>query len=139
MMVLSDEQLKEPWVQRAVLHLLDCFEKTQKFDLECGALYHAAHGLDLYRTRRFGPRNPIPSGGPLKPQPTVAASRRVCRRRKVATGPGDLLALFAGRLVSALSGASGSGVSGGVCGCGSSAGFFSDGRLRPTRLAGKFV
>ena len=74
MMVLSDEQIKEPWVQRAVLHLLDCFEKTQKFDLECGALYHAAHGLDLYRTRRFGPRNPIPPSGPPKSQPTVAAS-----------------------------------------------------------------
>ncbi len=40
---------------RAVVHLVGCFEKTQKFDLECGALYHAAHGLDLYRTRRFGP------------------------------------------------------------------------------------
>ena len=23
-------------------------------DLECGSLYHAAHGLQLYRWRRFG-------------------------------------------------------------------------------------
>lgn len=57
MVALDDQQIQEPWVTRAVLHLLDCFEKTQKFDLECGALYHAAHGLDLYRIRRFGPRS----------------------------------------------------------------------------------
>lgn len=61
MVALDDQQIQQPWVTRAVLHLLDCFEKTQKFDLECGALYHAAHGLDLYRIRRFGPRDSDPS------------------------------------------------------------------------------
>ncbi|REK11988.1 MAG: ADP-ribosylation factor-directed GTPase activating protein isoform b [Planctomycetota bacterium] len=55
MVALDDEQIQEPWVTRAVLHLVDCLEKTQKFDLECGALYHAVHGLKLYRERRFGP------------------------------------------------------------------------------------
>jgi hypothetical protein len=58
---LPDEELEKPWVARAVLHLVECLERTQKFDLECGALYHAAHGLDLYRTRRFGPRDPSSS------------------------------------------------------------------------------
>jgi hypothetical protein len=38
MVALDDEQLKEPWVTRAAVHLVDCFEKTEKFDLECGAL-----------------------------------------------------------------------------------------------------
>jgi hypothetical protein len=36
--------------------LLDMLERTQDYPLECGALYHAVRGLDLYRTRRFGPR-----------------------------------------------------------------------------------
>jgi len=71
---LSDEELREPWVTRAAMHLLDCFEKTQDFDLECGALYHAAHGLDLYRTRRFGARPPIPSSEPAKPAAETAAA-----------------------------------------------------------------
>jgi hypothetical protein len=56
---LSDEQLKEPWMTRALEYLLDAFEATEGDDLECGGLYHAAHGLMIYRERRFGQ----PSGG----------------------------------------------------------------------------
>jgi hypothetical protein len=56
---LDDDELRQPWVTRSVMHLLDCLEKTQKFDLECGALYHAVHGLQLYRNRRFGPGKPL--------------------------------------------------------------------------------
>jgi hypothetical protein len=52
--VLTDDQLKEPWVTRAALSLVDMLERTQEFSVECGALYHAVHGLDLYRARRFG-------------------------------------------------------------------------------------
>ncbi len=74
MVALNDEELKEPWVTRAVLHLVGCFEKTQSFDLECGALYHAAHGLDLYRARRFGVRTLIPSSDPAKPAADAAAA-----------------------------------------------------------------
>jgi hypothetical protein len=72
---LADDDLKQPWVTRAVIHLLDCLERTQKFDLECGALYHAAHGLDLYRTRRFGPRKPIAPSEPAQPAATEAAAK----------------------------------------------------------------
>ena len=53
---LTDEEFKEPWVERGVANLLDLFERTQDFPLECGALYHGARGLKLYRERRFGPR-----------------------------------------------------------------------------------
>ena len=74
MVALNDEELQEPWVTRAALHLLGCFEKTQSFDLECGALYHAAHGLDLYRTRRFGARKLLPSTEPAKPAAETAAA-----------------------------------------------------------------
>jgi hypothetical protein len=52
--VLTDDQLKEPWVTRAAVSLLDMLERTQEYDVECGALYHAVHGLDMYRNRRFG-------------------------------------------------------------------------------------
>ncbi|MEX0677351.1 MAG: ADP-ribosylation factor-directed GTPase activating protein isoform b [Pirellulales bacterium] len=59
MVALDDDQIRQAWVTRAVVHLLDCLEKTRNYDLECGALYHAVHGLALYRTRRFGPGKPL--------------------------------------------------------------------------------
>ncbi|HUY36122.1 MAG TPA: hypothetical protein VMV69_25510 [Pirellulales bacterium] len=51
---LTDEQLRQPWMTRALEFLLDAFEATEGDDLECGGLYHGAHGLVLYRERRFG-------------------------------------------------------------------------------------
>jgi hypothetical protein len=70
---LDDEQLKQPWVTRAMLHLLQCLELTQKHDLECGALYHAVHGLKIYRERRFGPGNPVtPDEQPAAVQASAA-------------------------------------------------------------------
>ena len=41
----------------AVYFLCGVFEKTKSIDLECGALYHAAHALARYRQRRFGPKD----------------------------------------------------------------------------------
>jgi hypothetical protein len=49
--ILDDETLVEPWVTRAAERLVDLLEKTSDLDAECGALYHAAHGLALYRHR----------------------------------------------------------------------------------------
>jgi len=69
---LDDKQLQEPWVTRAALHLIECLELTQKFDLECGALYHAVHGLKLYRDRRFGPASETPAA---EPKNEVAAEK----------------------------------------------------------------
>jgi hypothetical protein len=56
-LALTDEQLKAPWVKRAVVRLCDVFHRTRQLELECGALYHAAHGLALYRERMFGARD----------------------------------------------------------------------------------
>lgn len=53
---MSKEQLQEPWVKRAVLDVCKLFRKTKPVDVECGALFHAAHGLVLYREKVFGPR-----------------------------------------------------------------------------------
>lgn len=67
-LALDDTRLKEDWVTRAVLHLCDLLEKTKDLDLECGALYHAVHGLALYRQRRFGPRETGPVPGTVAQQ-----------------------------------------------------------------------
>ena len=74
MIALNDQEIEEPWVTRAVVHLVGCFEKTEKFDLECGALYHAAHALELYRARRFGARKWVRPDEPAKPAATEAAN-----------------------------------------------------------------
>ena len=73
---LSDDDLQQPWVTRAAVNLVENLEKTQKFDLECGALYHAAHGLEIYRDRRFGPRSDKSPEKPAEPAATTAAAGR---------------------------------------------------------------
>lgn len=70
MVALDDEQVHQPWVARAALHLVDCLEKTREYDLECGSLYHAAHALRLYRARRFGAADPLT---PSQADPSVTA------------------------------------------------------------------
>lgn len=65
----TDEELRQPWIQRSVMYLCDLLNKTRKLDLECGALYHAAHGLVLYRQRVFGPKSYVQTaaGQPSSP------------------------------------------------------------------------
>lgn len=48
---LDDTQLAQPWVTRAANRLVTLVEQTSDLDVECGGLYHAAHGLALYRNR----------------------------------------------------------------------------------------
>src|SRR5690606_15818795 len=52
----SDAQLREPWIRRAVVELCNLLDQTREMPVECGGLYHAIHGLELYRLRMFGPR-----------------------------------------------------------------------------------
>ncbi|MFM8735476.1 MAG: hypothetical protein ACKOC8_09810 [Pirellulales bacterium] len=54
-LALDDERLAEPWVARAADRLVRLLEQTADLDVECGGLYHAAHGLALYRRRVCGP------------------------------------------------------------------------------------
>lgn len=51
---MTDAQLAESWVRGAAFRMCDVFRKTKEMPLECGALYHAAHGLVLLRHRLFG-------------------------------------------------------------------------------------
>jgi len=66
---LDDQRLAEPWVVRAAERLVTMLEHTADLDVECGALYHAAHGLLLYRNRICGDRDLTPS----QPAGTAAA------------------------------------------------------------------
>lgn len=67
---VDDSQLNEPWLRRAVAYLCDVFRATRDVPLECGALYHAAHGLILYRARVFGPRSYGPPVSAADPAPS---------------------------------------------------------------------
>lgn len=51
---LDDERLAEPWLTRAAERLVTLLEQSEDVDVECGALYHACHGLLLYRERLCG-------------------------------------------------------------------------------------
>jgi hypothetical protein len=53
-LALRDDELREPWVQKAVYALSQMILENRDNGLESGALYHAAHGLAIYRTRAFG-------------------------------------------------------------------------------------
>ncbi|MEZ6117552.1 MAG: ADP-ribosylation factor-directed GTPase activating protein isoform b [Pirellulaceae bacterium] len=54
---LPQEELESEWVKRAAWRLCQLFDDTRDLALECGALYHAAHGLVLYRERIYGQRS----------------------------------------------------------------------------------
>jgi hypothetical protein len=56
-LTLPKDELSGESMQRAVTFMCKLFRKTRDQDLECGALYHAAHGLAIYRDRRWGKPN----------------------------------------------------------------------------------
>ena len=51
---VSDEDLKSPWFTRAATFLCKKIEDSKSIPISCGGLYHGAHGLMIYRDRRFG-------------------------------------------------------------------------------------
>jgi hypothetical protein len=53
---LDDQQIREPWVTAAVSRMCQLLEDNADRELDCGALYHGARGLKLYRERIYGPR-----------------------------------------------------------------------------------
>jgi hypothetical protein len=70
---LPDSELRAPWVQEAASALALMILDNQRLPVEGGALYHAAHGLHIYRNRVFGPsssgqREPMI---PLPPEPVA--------------------------------------------------------------------
>jgi hypothetical protein len=53
-LAMTDKELKQGWVEDAVNALAKTIWESQREGIEGGALYHAAHGLNMYRDRVFG-------------------------------------------------------------------------------------
>jgi hypothetical protein len=71
-LALTDEELREEWVERAVAaQCLMVLETPVTAPLEGGGLYHATHGLNLYHARRFGG----PNDARLAPVPLPPAKK----------------------------------------------------------------
>jgi hypothetical protein len=51
---LNQDELSQEWVVKAVNRLCDLLDQTRGLNVECGMLYHASHGLMLYRKARWG-------------------------------------------------------------------------------------
>jgi hypothetical protein len=66
-MALEQQRLSEPWVLRAAEALLTLLEQTADVPVECGGLYHAAHGLVLYRARQCGDSDDVERSAAVTP------------------------------------------------------------------------
>jgi hypothetical protein len=51
---LSRDELADDWMVQVVNRLCDLLDQTRGMNPECGMLYHASHGLMLYRNARWG-------------------------------------------------------------------------------------
>jgi hypothetical protein len=54
----TKKELSEPWMQEAANALVMMILESRTDPIEGGALYHATHGLYLYRARVFGTKTP---------------------------------------------------------------------------------
>ena len=50
-LTVSPEELREPWVLLAANRLCSLLDDSDDYPLECGALYHAVHGLQVFLER----------------------------------------------------------------------------------------
>ncbi|HMP59516.1 MAG TPA: hypothetical protein PKD86_09205, partial [Gemmatales bacterium] len=53
-LALSDEELREPWVEESVRYLANLILDMRNEAVEGGTLYHAIHGLIIYYARVWG-------------------------------------------------------------------------------------
>jgi hypothetical protein len=53
-LAMTDDELREPWMQSAVSALAVMILDARNSEVEGGALYHAAHGLRTYHMRLYG-------------------------------------------------------------------------------------
>lgn len=70
-LALPDTEIRAAWVARAARYLSGILRSTMDRQLECGALYHATHGLVIYR-QRLEAQNQSPEN-PAKAAPTATA------------------------------------------------------------------
>lgn len=77
-LALSDEEIKEKWVERAAAALSHTIRDLQNQSVSGGSLYHAVHGLQIYYARRYGKTDfPMPKElmYPQPPREGEATSR----------------------------------------------------------------
>jgi hypothetical protein len=55
---LTDEEIRRPWIEDAASALCRMILENHESPLEGGAMYHAVHGLLIYRARVFGEPGP---------------------------------------------------------------------------------
>jgi hypothetical protein len=67
-LALTDEELREQWVQDAANALALMILELQDMPIDGGALYHAVHGLQIYHARVYG-RHALAPPELLYPQP----------------------------------------------------------------------
>jgi hypothetical protein len=68
-LALSDDELKEPWVQEAANALALLILDLEGSPIEGGTIYHATHGLLMYYARVYGDREFLGANDPLIPLP----------------------------------------------------------------------
>jgi hypothetical protein len=70
-LALSDQELRESWVERAADRLAQMFHDIEGSTMESGSLYHAVHGLLIYYARLYGPEwlGDLAPPVPLPPPP----------------------------------------------------------------------
>lgn len=66
-LALTDEELRQPWVEEAASALSVMILENRTAPIDGGSLYHAAHGLHIYRQRVFGVPGPRGLTIPLPP------------------------------------------------------------------------
>ena len=54
-LALSDQEVRAPWMEDAANALASMILRNSNQGLDGGAVYHATHGLEIYRNRVFGP------------------------------------------------------------------------------------
>ena len=65
-LALADDELRQPWVRNAAGALADALDRLRNEPIDAGPLYHACHGLLIYRTRVYG-EPPAGCSRPLTP------------------------------------------------------------------------
>ena len=48
---MTQQEIEQPWIRKAADELCTMLEQTKSIDLEVGGLYHACHGLFVYREK----------------------------------------------------------------------------------------
>jgi hypothetical protein len=66
-LALNDDEIRQPWMQEAASALSVMILENQNNPIDGGALYHAVHGLYMYRARVFNV--PGPAGLHMPPPP----------------------------------------------------------------------